>query len=89
MRRTTLDDMWLILCLKSTFQMCLRVVLDDFRNLRPGDSGPWQHEAFVTFKDYERTTLSSLDIPEDELAASGHYVLARLLATNGLLTSEP
>ena len=44
----------------------LRVVLDDFRNLRSGDSVPWQHEAFVTFKDYERTTVSSPDIPEDE-----------------------
>ncbi|GAB3789833.1 hypothetical protein [Dyella agri] len=67
----------------------LRVVLDDVRNLTPGDSGPWQHEVLVTFKDYERAALSSLDLPEDELAAFGHYVLARLLATNGLLPSEP
>ena len=66
----------------------LRVVLDD-RNLTLGDQGPWQHEVFVTFKDYERTALSSLDLPEEELAAFGHYVLARLLAANGLLPSEP
>lgn len=67
----------------------LRVVLDDIRNLATGESGPWQHEVFVTFKDYERAALSSLDLPEDELAAFGHYVLARLLAVNGLLTSVP
>jgi hypothetical protein len=67
----------------------LRVVLDDVRNLAPGESGPWQHEFFVTFKDYEQAELSSLDLSEDELAAFGHYVLARLLAANGLLSSEP
>lgn len=67
----------------------LRVVLDDVRNLAPGESGPWRHDVFVTFKDYERAALSSLDLPEDELAAFGHYVLARLLAVNGLLPSEP
>lgn len=67
----------------------LRVVLDDVRNLIPGKSGPWQHEVFVTFKDYERAALSSLDLPADELAAFGHYVLTRLLAVNGLLSSEP
>lgn len=67
----------------------LRLVLDDVRNLSPGNSGPWQHEVFVTFKDYERTELSSLELSEGELAAFGHYVLARLLAVNGLLSSEP
>lgn len=67
----------------------LRVVLDDVRNLAPGDTGPWRHEVFVTFKDYEQAELSSLDLSGDELAAFGHYVLARLLAVNGLLTSEP
>jgi hypothetical protein len=66
----------------------LRVVLDDVRNLAPGESGSWRHDTFVTFKDYEGATLSSLDLPEDELAAFGHYVLARLLAVNGLLSSE-
>jgi hypothetical protein len=67
----------------------LRIVLDDVRNLAPGESGPWQHEVFVTFKDYDRERLSSLDLHEDELAAFGHYILARLLAVNGLLRSEP
>ncbi|GLQ97410.1 hypothetical protein [Dyella mobilis] len=67
----------------------LRVVLDDVRNLAPGESGPWRHEVFVTFKDYEQAELSSLDLSEEELAAFGHYVLARLLAINGLLPSEP
>jgi hypothetical protein len=42
----------------------------------------------VTFKDYEQAALSSLDLPEDELAAFGHYVLTRLLAVNSLLSSE-
>ncbi|MFK2878270.1 hypothetical protein [Rhodanobacter hydrolyticus] len=66
----------------------LRVVLDDIRNLAPGELGPWRHEVFVAFKDYEREELSSLDLPEEELAAFGHAVLARLLAANGLLPSE-
>lgn len=67
----------------------VRVMLDDVRNLAPGASGRWRHEAFVTFKDYDVGQLSSLDLPEDELAAFGHYVLARLLAANDLLRTEP
>jgi len=66
----------------------LRVVLDDVRNLAPGESGPWQHEVLVTFKDYEQATLSSLNLTEDEFAAFGHYVLTRLLAVNGLLSFD-
>jgi hypothetical protein len=67
----------------------LRVVLDDVRNLAPGKPGPWQHEVFVTFKDYDPADLSSLDLPEEEFAAFGHYVLTRLLAVNGVLSSKP
>jgi hypothetical protein len=50
--------------------------------------GPWRHEFFVTFKYYGKEELSSLDLPEEELAAFGFAVLARLLAANGLLPSE-
>lgn len=35
----------------------LRVVLDDVRNQAPGEPGPWQHEVFVTSKDYEWGSL--------------------------------
>ena len=66
----------------------LRVVLDDVRSQVPGEPGPWQHEVFVTFKDYERGELASLGRSEDELAAFGHYVLARLFAVNGLLPPD-
>jgi hypothetical protein len=66
----------------------LRVGLDDVGNLAPDESGPWHHEVFVTFKDYERADLTSLDLPEEELAAFGHYVLTRLFAVNELLSSE-
>jgi len=67
----------------------LRVVMDDVRSLSPGERGPWQHECFVTFKDFEPTDLCSLDLSEDELAGFGHGVLARLLAVNDLPPSEP
>jgi hypothetical protein len=67
----------------------LRIVLDDVRNLSSGELGPWQHDVFVTFKDYDQVDLSSLNLPDEELAAFGHYVLTRLLAVNGLLSSKP
>lgn len=63
----------------------LRVVLDDVRSQTPGEQGPWQHEVFVTFKDYERGELAFLGLSDDELAAFGHYIRACLLAVNGLL----
>jgi len=41
----------------------------------------------VTFKDYPPGTLEDLTaLPEEELANFGYYVLARLLASNGLGT---
>ncbi|GLQ48383.1 hypothetical protein GCM10007862_34340 [Dyella lipolytica] len=67
----------------------LRVVLDDVTNQAPGNPGQWRHDIFVTFKDYERSELSALELSEDEYAAFGHYVLARLLASNGLLVLKP
>lgn len=63
----------------------LRIVMDDVVNLAPANIGQWKHDVFVTFKDYDKSKLAALDFPEDELAAFGHYVLARLLAMNHLL----
>ncbi|GGA29497.1 hypothetical protein [Dyella nitratireducens] len=67
----------------------LRVVLDDVANQAPDNPGLWQHDVFVTFKDYEPSELSALELSEDEFAAFGHYVLARLLAISGLLSLNP
>lgn len=64
----------------------IQLVLDDIENL-PENTELWRHDAFVTSKEYEQAQLFALDLPEEELAALGHYVLARLLAANGLLVS--
>lgn len=63
----------------------LRVVLDDAR--KGQDPGAWTYQSLVTFKDYSPGTLEDLAaLPEEELANFGYYVLARLLASNGLGT---
>ena len=63
----------------------LRVVLDDAR--KGQEPGVWAYQSLVTFKDYSPGTLEDLAaLPEEELANFGHYVLARLLASNGLST---
>ncbi len=63
----------------------LRVMLDDAR--KGQEPGAWAYESLVTFKDYSPGTLEDLAaLPEEELANFGHYVLARLLASNGLST---
>lgn len=64
----------------------IQLVLDDIRNLASQSGGCWRHDVFVTSKEYEQTQLSALDLPDEEFAALGHYVVARLLAANGLLT---
>jgi hypothetical protein len=59
----------------------LRIVLDDVDNTSPPAKGPWRHRVLVTWKDYEPEELRTLEtVPEEELAAFGHYVLARLMA---------
>ena len=63
----------------------LRVVLDDAR--KGQEPGTWAYQSLVTFKDYPPGTLEDLTaLPEEELANFGYYVLARLLASNGLGT---
>jgi hypothetical protein len=64
-------------------------VLDDIINQAPGNPGQWRHDVLVTYKDYEHAELSALELSEEDLASFGHYVLARLLATNGLLELKP
>lgn len=63
----------------------IRLMMDDLRKLAPENRGLWQHDVFVTSKEYEQAQLASLDIPEAELASFGYMLLARLLAANKLL----
>ena len=67
----------------------IQLVLDDIRNLAPQSAGGWSHHVFVTSKEYEQSQLSALDLPDEEFAALGHYVVARLLAANRLLALKP
>lgn len=60
----------------------VRVVLDDVANSSPGGRGPWTHSVLVTFKDYEKAALESLELSDKELADFGHYVLARLISVS-------
>ena len=57
----------------------IRITLDDVKN-SGGDPSIWAHRVFVTCKSYEKDQIENLDLPEDEYAALGHYVLARLKA---------
>jgi hypothetical protein len=60
----------------------MRVVLDDVANSSSGGRGPWTHAVLVTFKGYEKEALENLELSDQELAAFGHYVLARLVAVS-------
>ena len=53
----------------------VRVTLDDVGN-SGDDPTTWKHRVFVTCKSYKKGHIDNLDLPEDEYAALGHYVLA-------------
>jgi hypothetical protein len=57
----------------------IRITLDDVGN-SGGDPANWAHRVFITSKSYEKERIENLDLPEDEYAALGHYVMARLKA---------
>ncbi len=57
----------------------IRITLDDVEN-NSGRPDTWAHRVFVTSKSYGQEQIENLDLPEDEYAALGHYVLARLMA---------
>ena len=44
------------------------------------ESKTWSHDVFVTTKAYDKSQILDLDLPEEEYAALGHYVFARLRA---------
>lgn len=66
----------------------LRVVLDDVDNESKVGLGPWLHRVIFTFKDYSGDMLRDLELSEQELAAFGFHVLARVLAVNGQLSTK-
>jgi len=57
----------------------IQVTLDDVEN-STGHPSTWSHRVFVTSKSYDKDQIENLDLPENEYAALGHYVLARLKA---------
>lgn len=79
-------SMAVVCCLAELPEGGLRVVLDDVR--KDSNSGAWRYECLFTFKDYSPGSLEDLaSLPDSELANFGLYVLARLLASNGI--SDP
>ncbi len=57
-----------------------RVILDDVSNSSDDQQGPWSHEVLYTHKDYDSHTLEELELSEEEYAAFGHAMFARLCA---------
>jgi hypothetical protein len=86
MDNTTVDDQkrgpdGVVCSIRSLSDGKLRIVLDDVDNTNSPNKGPWRHRVLVTWKDYDLEELKALEsLPEKELAAFGHYVLARLVA---------
>lgn len=69
----------IVVSLLDTDDDSVRITLDDVEN----DSGrpdTWSHRVFVTSKTYDKAVLEDLDLPEEDYAALGHYVFARLIA---------
>ncbi len=58
-------------------------MLDDIRSLAPENEELWQHEVFVTAKEYDQDRLSALELPEEEFAAFGYMVLGRRAVRDG------
>ena len=57
-----------------------RVILDDVSNSSSNEQGPWSHEVIYTQKDYDSKSLQELELSEEEYAAFGHAIFARLCA---------
>jgi hypothetical protein len=68
-----------VVSLLDTDDDSIRITLDDVEN-SSGRPETWTHRVFVTSKTYDKHAIENLDLPEDEYAALGHYVLARLKA---------
>jgi len=68
-----------VVSLLDTDDESIRITLDDVEN-NSGHPDTWTHRVFVTSKSYDKNAIENLDLPEDEYAALGHYVLARLKA---------
>lgn len=55
------------------------ITLDDVAR-NTSASKAWDHDVFVTTKAYGKSQILELDLPEEEYAALGHYIFARLRA---------
>ena len=69
-----------VCCLRELPSGEVRLTIDDVANQSSRTSGPWEHRALFTCKDFEAKAIAGLNLSEQELAELGFNVLARLVA---------
>lgn len=55
--------------------------MDDAKNKNTPSKGPWLDCGLVTYKDYDLQEFKEMNFSDEELAAIGAYVMARLFAS--------
>lgn len=69
-----------VCCLRELPSGEIRLTIDDVANQSSRTSGPWEHRALFTHKDFEAKAIVGLQISEHELAELGFNIFARLFA---------
>ena len=62
-----------------------RIILDDVRSAEPRSKTSWRFDDFYTHKRLDSKKLTEMTLPDDEYQGLGVALLARLLASNGLV----
>ena len=61
----------------------IRLTIDDVANQSSRTSGPWEHHALFTCKDFAARAIAEFQLSEHDLAEVGFNILARLVANLG------
>ena len=69
-----------VCCLKDVGPGRVQLVLDDVANSKQSTDGAWNHHTHFTYKEYDLKDIEELKLKDEELAAFGFNVLARLIA---------
>jgi hypothetical protein len=69
-----------VCCLRELPSGEVRLTIDDVANQSSRTSGPWEHRALFTSKDFKAKAIAGLQLSKHELAELGFNVLARLVA---------
>jgi len=73
------DKFGLVVSIRDEDDGRTKIILDDVKNVAKSGAAKWNHQTFMTWKEFDSDELGNMEFTEKEMAAFGQSILARLI----------